>query len=84
MKFIDVSNAIYNFIVKTVLGGILKNAFLVFLVKKLVDYFAKPVYDWAIRKGYMAVKTTKAKESQDNLNKSKTKSEIEVAIDEMP
>lgn len=84
MKLVEASNTIYNFIVNTLLGSIIKGAFFTWVAKKVVDMLAKPLYDWCVRKGYMEVKVIKAKKAQDNLNKAQTSKERDEAIDEMP
>ena len=84
MKFVEYCNYIYNTVVKLLLGSILKSAALVWIVKKGVDFLSKPVYDWAVRKGYMAVKSVTAKTAQTNLENAKTKEERARAIDEIP
>jgi hypothetical protein len=82
--FIALANGLYNFVVNTILRVYLKSKLLTWTAKKIVDLLAKPLYDWTIRKGYITIKKLDAEISQNNLEKAKTNSEIDKAIDEMP
>jgi hypothetical protein len=49
-----------------------------------MDYFAKPVYDWAIRKGFMKVESIEAKKAQDKLKNTTTIEDAKKAVDDVP
>ena len=79
-----VSDTIWGFITTVVTYLVGKTPLVRKILTKLMDYLAKPLYDWVVRKGYIVAKKIEVKKSQDKLDKAKTEKERDEAIDEMP
>lgn len=79
-----VSNGVWGFIV----GAISYLVGRTYIVRKLVtvilNYTAKPLYDFILRKGYIAVETKRAEKAEDKLDKTTTIEEAKKAVDDIP
>ncbi len=79
-----VSDTIWGFITTVVTYLVGKTPLVRKILTKIMDYLAKPLYDWVVRKGYIIIKKQEASKAQDKLNQAKTEKERDEAIDEMP
>lgn len=84
MKFLNLLNQFWEYIIGALSLGFIRTKFGRFLFKKLADALAKPIYDWVIRKGYIVIKKEQAEKKEKEFKDAKTKDDVVRTFNDLP